>query len=125
MVAMKNNSRRRAAQQGVVRWRKYRGYAHKCGHLSYENLDVFMGVTVQANNSIVDHQHDWLTFIETCSKDRVYNAAFHYARTTVHIVPSSTVEAFNEKSLKCHKRHLDQAITFMTELQSKPHQERG
>ena len=65
MVAFKNTSSRRAAQHHVIRWGKHRGYAHKCGCLSLtENLDVFMGITVQATNSAVDRQHDWLPFIQ-------------------------------------------------------------
>ena len=68
MVAMKNNSRRKAAQQGVVRWGKCRRYAHKCGYLSYESMGVFMGVTVQAHNSTVDHHHDWLPSLGRAAK---------------------------------------------------------
>ena len=97
MVAVMGTCNLKAVQHGIIRWNDHRGYAHKWTHTNYETMDIVKEITVQVGNLAVDHQFDSLLLIGLCSKVRTCNAGFHAARTVTYIVPSSTLEAFNEK----------------------------
>ena len=107
MVAMMGTCNLREAQYGIIRWNEHRGCTHKWIYANYETMDIVMRITAQVGNLAVDHQFDSLPLIGRCSKVRTCNAEFHAARTVTHIVPSSTLEAFNENPLIANKRHLD------------------